>query len=41
MILDHGGVSWHIINAENTIKGFATLRRVNGGSSTEAGLTDY
>jgi predicted RecB family nuclease len=36
--LDHDGVPWNNNNAENAIKGFATLRRVIGGSSTEAGL---
>ena len=36
--LDHNGVLWNNNNAENAIKGFATMRRVIGGSSTEAGL---
>lgn len=36
--LDHDGVPWNNNNAENAIKGFATMRRVIGGSSTEAGL---
>ena len=38
--LDHDGVPWNNNNAENAIKGFATLRRVIGGSSTERGLRD-
>jgi len=38
--LDHDGVPWNNNNAENAIKGFATMRRVIGGSSTEAGLKD-
>ena len=38
--LDHDGVPWNNNNAENAIKGFATMRRVIGGSSTEAGLRD-
>ena len=37
--LDHDGVPWNNNNAENAIKGFATMRRVIGGSSTEAGLS--
>jgi hypothetical protein len=36
--LDHDGVPWNNNNAENAIKGFATMRRVIGGSSTETGL---
>ncbi len=36
--LDHNGIPWNNNNAENAIKGFATMRRVIGGSSTEAGL---
>jgi hypothetical protein len=36
--LDHDGIPWNNNNAENAIKGFATMRRVIGGSSTEAGL---
>jgi predicted RecB family nuclease len=36
--LDHDGVPWNNNNAENAIKGFATMRRVIGGTSTEAGL---
>jgi hypothetical protein len=36
--LDHDRVPWNNNNAENAIKGFATMRRVIGGSSTEAGL---
>jgi hypothetical protein len=38
--LDHDGVPWNNNNAENAIKGFATMRRVIGGSSTETGLKD-
>jgi len=38
--LNHDGVPWNNNNAENAIKGFATLRRVIGGSSTESGLRD-
>jgi predicted RecB family nuclease len=38
--LEHNGVPWNNNNAENAIKGFATMRRVIGGSSTEAGLRD-
>ncbi len=38
--LSHDGVPWNNNNAENAIKGFATLRRVIGGSSTESGLRD-
>jgi len=38
--LDYDGVPWNNNNAENAIKGFATLRRVIGGSSTEKGLKD-
>ena len=32
--LDYDGVPWNNNNAENAIKGFATLRQVIGGSST-------
>jgi hypothetical protein len=38
--LDYDGVPWNNNNAENAIKGFATLRRVIGGSSTEKGLRE-
>ena len=38
--LDHDGVPWNNNNAENAIKGFATLRQVIGGSSTEKGLKE-
>ena len=38
--LNHDGVPWNNNNAENAIKGFATLRRVIGGCSTEKGLKD-
>ena len=38
--LDHDAVPWNNNNAENAIKGFAALRRVIGGSSTEKGLRD-
>ena len=38
--LDHDGVPWNNNNAENAIKGFATMRRVIGGTSTETGLRD-
>lgn len=38
--LNYDGVPWNNNNAENAIKGFATLRRVIGGSSTESGLRD-
>ena len=38
--LDYDGVPWNNNNAENAIKGFATLRQVIGGSSTEKGLKE-
>jgi predicted RecB family nuclease len=38
--LDYDGVPWNNNNAENAIKGFATLRKVIGGTSTEKGLRD-
>ncbi len=38
--LDHDGIPWNNNNAENAIKGFATLRQVIGGSSTEKGLKE-
>jgi predicted RecB family nuclease len=39
--LDYNGVPWNNNNAENAIKGFATLRRVIGGCSTEKGIVRY
>jgi hypothetical protein len=38
--LDYDGVPWNNNNAENAIKGFATLRQVIGGTSTEKGLKE-
>jgi hypothetical protein len=38
--LDYDGVPWNNNNAENAIKGFATLRQLIGGCSTEKGLKD-
>ena len=38
--LDFDGVPWNNNNAENAIKGFVTLRKVIGGTSTEKGLKD-
>jgi hypothetical protein len=38
LFLNHNDVPWNNNNAENAIKGFATMRRVIGGSSTKAGL---
>jgi len=38
--LDYDGIPWNNNNAENAIKGFATMRRVIGGSSTEKGLNE-
>jgi hypothetical protein len=38
--LDYDGIPWNNNNAENAIKGFATLRSVIGGCSTENGIRD-
>ncbi len=39
--LDYDDVPWNNNAAEHAIKAFATLRRVFGGSSNEAGIQDY
>lgn len=39
--LDYDGIPWNNNNAEHTIKAFAKLRNVMGGSTTEKGLRDY
>ena len=39
--MDYDDVPWNNNAAEHAIKAFATLRRVIGGSSTEAGIQDY
>ncbi len=39
--LDFDDVPWNNNNAEHAVKAFATLRRVIGGSTTEAGLREY
>lgn len=36
--LDHDGIPWNNNNAEHTIKAFAMLRKVIGGTSTENGM---
>ncbi|RKY08902.1 MAG: hypothetical protein DRP56_03410 [Planctomycetota bacterium] len=39
--LKYDGVPWNNNNAENAVKRFVFLRRVIGGSSTEAGIKEY
>ncbi|MFC1781019.1 IS66 family transposase [Planctomycetota bacterium] len=39
--LDYDGVPWNNNNAEHAVKGFARLRTVIGGMSTEKGTRDY
>jgi predicted RecB family nuclease len=39
--LDYDGIPWNNNNAEHTIKAFAMLRKVIGGSSTENGMHEY
>lgn len=39
--LDYEGVPWNNNNAEHAVKGFARLRTVIGGTSTEKGIRDY
>ncbi len=39
--LDYDGIPWNNNNAEHTIKEFAMLRKVIGGSSTENGIREY
>ena len=39
--LDYDGIPWNNNNAEHTIKAFAMLRRVIGGTSTENGIREY
>ena len=39
--LDYDGVPWNNNNAEHAVKGFARLRTVIGGTSTEKGIRDY
>ncbi|MCX7424571.1 MAG: IS66 family transposase [Planctomycetia bacterium] len=39
--LDYDGVPWNNNNAEHAIKRFAFLRKVIGGSSTQAGMKEY
>jgi hypothetical protein len=39
--LDYDGVPWNNNNAEHTIKSFAMLRNVIGGSSSDKGIREY
>ena len=39
--IDYDGVPWNNNNAEHTIKAFAMLRKVIGGSSTDKGIREY
>ncbi len=39
--LDYDGIPWNNNNAEHTIKAFAMLRKVIGGTSTENGIREY
>ncbi|MCU0368816.1 MAG: IS66 family transposase [Cyclobacteriaceae bacterium] len=39
--LDYDGIPWNNNNAEHTIKAFAMLRKVIGGTSTENGMREY
>ncbi len=41
VFLDHDGVPWNNNNAENTLKLFASRRRILGTSSTPNGMQDY
>jgi hypothetical protein len=39
--IDYDGIPWNNNNAEHTIKAFAMLRKVIGGSSTDKGIREY
>jgi predicted RecB family nuclease len=39
--LDYDGIPWNNNNAEHTIKSFAMLRNVIGGTSTDKGIREY
>ena len=39
--LDYDGVPWNNNNAEHSIKAFARLRKVIGGTSTASGIREY
>lgn len=39
--LDYDGIPWNNNNAEHTIKSFAMLRKVIGGTSTANGIREY